>query len=51
MTSHCNEIMCLVYEFFTKNAATTRYIEMCKRKVREMIDLVEKGYGDGKRWR
>ena len=48
MTSHCNEIMCLVYEFFTKSAATTRYTEMCKRKVREMIDLVEKDMAVGR---
>ena len=42
MTSRCNELTCIVYEIFTKSAATTRHTEMCKRKVREMIDLVEK---------
>ena len=30
-----------VYEIFTKSATTTRHTEMCKRKVREMIELVE----------
>ena len=41
VTSHRNELMLSVYEIFTKSAATTRHIEMCKRKVREMIELVE----------
>ena len=33
--------MCLVYEIFTKSAVTTRHTEICQRKVREMIELVE----------
>ena len=32
MTSRCNELMCSVYEIFTRSAAMTRHIEMCKRK-------------------
>ena len=48
MTSRCNEIMCSVYEFFTKSAAITRHTEMCKRKFREMIDLVEKDMAVGR---
>ncbi|KAK4589794.1 hypothetical protein RGQ29_020396 [Quercus rubra] len=42
VTSRRNELMCLVYEFFTRSAATTRHTEMCKRKIREMIEFVEK---------
>ena len=42
MTSRHNELMCSVYEIFTRSAATTRHIEMCKRKIRETIELVEK---------
>ena len=42
MTSHCNELMCSIYEFFTRSAATTRHTEMCKRKIREVIKFVEK---------
>ena len=41
VTSRCNELMRSVYEIFTKSAATTRHTEMCKRKVREMIELFE----------
>ena len=48
MTSRCNEIMCSIYEFFTKSAATTQHTEMCKRKFREMIDLVEKDMAVGR---
>ena len=33
MTSRCNELMCSVYEFFTRSATTTRHTEMCKRKI------------------
>ena len=42
MTSCRNELMCSVYEIFTRSVATTRHIKMCKRKIREMIELVEK---------
>ena len=42
MTSRRNELMCLIYEIFTRSVATTRHIKMCKRKIREMIELVEK---------
>ena len=42
MTSCCNELMRSVYEFFTRSATTTRHTEMCKRKIREMIEFVEK---------
>ena len=42
MTSRCNELMRSVYEFFTRSAETTQHIEMCKRKIREMIEFVEK---------
>ncbi|KAK4601355.1 hypothetical protein RGQ29_010777 [Quercus rubra] len=42
VTSRRNELMRLVYEFFTRSAATTRHTEMCKRKIREMIEFVEK---------
>ncbi|XP_023871700.1 protein FAR-RED IMPAIRED RESPONSE 1-like [Quercus suber] len=41
VTSCRNELMRSVYEIFTKSAATTRHTEMCQRKVREMIELVE----------
>ena len=41
MTSRHNELMRSVYKIFTKSAATTRHTKMCKRKVREMIELVE----------
>ena len=41
VTSSRNELMRSVYEIFTKSAATTRHIEICQRKVREMIELVE----------
>ena len=41
MTSRCNELMHSIYEIFTKSAATTRHIEMCQRKVRVIIELVE----------
>ena len=41
MTSRRNELMCSVYEIFTKSVATTQHTEMCKRKVKEMIELVE----------
>ena len=34
--------MCSVFEIFTKSATTTRHTEMCKRIVREMIELIEK---------
>ena len=42
MTSCRNELMCSIYEIFTRSVATTRHIKMCKRKIREMIELVEK---------
>ena len=42
MTSHRNELMRSVYEFFTRSATTTRHTEMCKRKIREVIKFVEK---------
>ena len=42
MTSRHNELIRSIYEIFTRSAATTRHIEMCKRKIREMIELVEK---------
>ena len=42
VTSRRNELMRSVYEFFTRSAATTRHTEMCKRKIREMIEFVEK---------
>ena len=42
MTSRRNELMCLIYEIFTRSVATTRHTKMCKRKIREMIELVEK---------
>ena len=45
VTSRHNELMCSVYEIFTKSAATTRYTEMCKRKVREMIDFMNHDFG------
>ncbi|KAL4644901.1 hypothetical protein ACB092_02G197600 [Castanea dentata] len=41
MTSRCDKLMRSVYEIFTKSAAITRHTEMCKRKVREIIELVE----------
>ena len=41
VTSSRNELMRSVYEIFTKSAATTRHIEICQRKVKEMIELVE----------
>ena len=41
VTSRRNELMRSVYEIFTKSAATTRHTEMCQRKVREMIELIE----------
>ena len=41
VTSRRNELMRSVYEIFTKSAATTQHTEMCQRKVREMIELVE----------
>ena len=41
VTSRRNELMRSVYEIFTKSATTTRHTEMCQRKVREMIELVE----------
>ncbi|KAL4596109.1 hypothetical protein ACB092_12G140700 [Castanea dentata] len=41
VTSRHNELMRLIYKIFTKSAATTRHTEICKRKVREMIELVE----------
>ena len=34
--------MCSVFEIFTKSAATTQRTEMCKRKVKEMIELIKK---------
>ncbi|KAL0014662.1 hypothetical protein SO802_001731 [Lithocarpus litseifolius] len=42
MTLRRNELICSVYEIFTRSAATTRHTKMCKRKIREMIELVEK---------
>ena len=42
MTSCRNELMRSIYEIFTRSAATTRHTEMCKRKIREMIELDEK---------
>ena len=42
VTSCRNELMHSVYEFFTRNAATTRHTEMCKRKIRKIIEFVEK---------
>ena len=42
MTSRRNELMRSVYEIFTRSAATTRHTEMCKRKIREMIEFVKK---------
>lgn len=42
MTSRRNELMHLVYEIFIRSATTTGHTEMCKRKIREMIELVEK---------
>ena len=42
MTSRRNELMHSIYEIFTRSATTTQHIEMCKTKIREMIELVEK---------
>ena len=42
MTSCHNELMRLVYEIFTRSVATTQHTKMCKRKIGEMIELVEK---------
>ncbi|KAL4596155.1 hypothetical protein ACB092_12G143600 [Castanea dentata] len=42
MTSHRNKLMRSVYDIFTRSAPTTRHTEMWKRKIREMIELVEK---------
>lgn len=42
VTLCCNELMHLVYDIFSKSAATTRHTEMCKMKVREMVELIEK---------
>ena len=41
VTSSRNELMRSVYEIFTKSAATTLHTEMCQRKVRVIIELVE----------
>ncbi|KAL4598763.1 hypothetical protein ACB092_11G080500 [Castanea dentata] len=38
VTSCCNELMCLVYEIFTKSATTTRHTEICKKKNLPILD-------------
>jgi hypothetical protein len=42
VTLRRNELMRSVYDIFTKSAATTRHYEMCKKRVREMIESIEK---------
>lgn len=42
MTLRHNELMRLVYDIFSKSAATTRHTAMCKMKVKEMVELIEK---------
>uniref|UniRef100_A0A7N2LM79 Protein FAR1-RELATED SEQUENCE n=1 Tax=Quercus lobata TaxID=97700 RepID=A0A7N2LM79_QUELO len=42
VTLRRNELAHSVYDIFSKSAATTRHNEMCKMKVKEMVDLIEK---------
>ena len=42
MTLRHNELLRLVYDIFSKSAATTRHTAMCKMKVKEMVELIEK---------
>ncbi|KAF3963057.1 hypothetical protein CMV_012510 [Castanea mollissima] len=42
VTLRRNELMRSIYDIFSKSAATTRHTEMCKMKVKEMVELIEK---------
>ncbi|KAM3699648.1 hypothetical protein ACJW31_05G041700 [Castanea mollissima] len=42
VTLRRNELMRSIYDIFSKSAATTHHTEMCKMKVKEMVELIEK---------
>uniref|UniRef100_A0A2N9GX43 Protein FAR1-RELATED SEQUENCE n=1 Tax=Fagus sylvatica TaxID=28930 RepID=A0A2N9GX43_FAGSY len=42
VTVRRNELMRSVYDIFSRSAETTRYTEMCKKKVKELVEYIEK---------
>ncbi|GMY18950.1 protein FAR1-RELATED SEQUENCE 5-like [Fagus crenata] len=42
VTVRRNELMRSGYDIFNRSAETTRYTEMCKKKVKELVEYIEK---------
>ena len=42
VTVRCNELMRSVYDIFSRSAETTQYTEMCKKKVKGLVEYIEK---------